>query len=249
MRLSCFQLINFFTGELMRVIFGLLSLLVTASLGLAPGQVHALSLADLSSKDAAAGLKEALTKGSQVAVQKLGAENGFFGNDKVKIPLPESMQRVDSLMRNFGMGKQADELLLRMNRAAEAAVPEARTLLVNAVKQMSVEDAKGILSGGNDAATQYFKRTTSEPMTGKFLPIVKKAMEKVKLAEVYNNYADQGAKFGLVKAEDTRIENYITRKALDGLFVMIAEEEKAIRADPVGQTSNILKKVFGALGR
>ncbi len=233
----------------MRSIFGSLSLIVTFSLGLGSGPVHALSLADLTNKDASAGLKEALAKGAQIAVQKLGAENGFFGNDKVKIPLPESMQKVDSLMRNFGMGKQADELLLRMNRAAEAAVPEAKTLLVNAVKQMSVEDAKGILSGGNDAATQYFKRTTSEPMAGKFLPIVKKAMEKVKLAEVYNNYADQGAKYGLVKAEDTRIENYITRKALDGVFVMIAEEEKAIRADPVGQTSNLLKKVFGALGK
>ena len=233
----------------MRSIFGSLSLIVTFSLGLGSGPVHALSLADLTNKDASAGLKEALAKGAQIAVQKLGAENGFFGNDKVKIPLPESMQKVDSLMRNFGMGKQADELLLRMNRAAEAAVPEAKTLLVNAVKQMSVEDAKGILSGGNDAATQYFKRTTSEPMAGKFLPIVNKAMEKVKLAEVYNNYADQGAKYGLVKAEDTRIENYITRKALDGVFVMIAEEEKAIRADPVGQTSNLLKKVFGALGK
>jgi hypothetical protein len=233
----------------MRSIFGSLSLIVTLSLGTVSGPAHALSLSDLTNKDASAGLKEALTKGAQVAVQKLGAENGFFGNDKVKIPLPESMQKVDSLMRNFGMGKQADELLLRMNRAAEAAVPEARTLLVNAVKQMSVEDAKGILSGGNDAATQYFKRTTSEPMAGKFLPIVKKAMEKVKLAEVYNNYADQGAKYGLVKAEDARIENYITRKALDGVFVMIAEEEKAIRADPVGQTSNLLKKVFGALGK
>jgi hypothetical protein len=167
----------------------------------------------------------------------------------VKIPLPESMQKVESMMRSFGMGKQADELSLRMNRAAEAAVPEARVLLVNAIKQMSVEDAKGILTGGNDSATQYFKRTTSEPMAGKFLPIVKKAMEKVKLADAYNTYAERGAKFGLVKAEDVRIENYITRKTLDGLFVMIAEEEKAIRADPVGLTSNILKTVFGALGK
>ncbi len=224
-------------------------MLVTVSFTLLPGAASALSLAELSNKDAATGLKEALTRGSQIAVQKLGLENGFLGNDKVKIPLPESLQKVESLMRSFGMGKQADELLLRMNRAAEAAVPEAKVLLVNAVKQMSVEDAKGILSGGNDAATQYFKRTTAEPMNGKFLPIVKKAMEKVKLADAYNTYAERGAKFGLVKAEDVRIENYITRKTLDGLFVMIAEEEKAIRADPVGQTSNMLKKVFGAIGK
>ena len=233
----------------MRSIFGLLSLLVTLTLTLAAEPVRAISLTDLSNKDTATGLKEALATGSQVAVQKLGVENGFFGNDKVKIPLPEAMQKVDSLMRKFGMGKQADELLLRMNRAAEAAVPEAKALLLNAVKQMSFKDAKGILTGGNDAATQYFKRATSEQMLVKFLPIVKKSMEKVKLAEVYNAYADQGAKFGLVKAEDTRIEDYIARKALDGLFTMIAEEEKAIRADPVGQASNILKKVFGALGK
>jgi hypothetical protein len=233
----------------MRAIFGLLAMLVTLSFTLLPGQAGAVSLADLTNKDATTGLKEALAKGSQVAVQKLGAENGFFGNDKVKIPLPESMQKIESMMRSFGMGKQADELSLRMNRAAEAAVPEAKALLVNAIKQMSVDDAKGILSGGNDAATQYFKRTTSDAMTGKFLPIVKKAMEKVKLADAYNTYAERGAKFGLVKSEDVRIENYITRKTLDGLFVMIAEEEKAIRADPVGQTSSILKKVFGAIGK
>ena len=235
----------------MRAILGLLALLVTLTLTftLALSQARAISLSDLNNKDAATGLKEALTKGSQIAVQKLGVENGFFGNDKVKIPLPESLQKVESLMRSMGMSKQADELLLRMNRAAEAAVPEARALLVNSVKQMSVEDAKGILTGGNDAATQYFKRTTAEPLAGKFLPIVKKAMEKVKLAEAYNTYADRGAKFGLVKTEDARIENYITRKTLDGLYSMIAEEEKAIRADPVGQTSNILKKVFGAIGK
>jgi hypothetical protein len=233
----------------MRTIFGFLALLVTAGFTLLPGQAGAISLADLSNKDAATGLKEALTKGSQVAVQKLGAENGFFGNDKVKIPLPESMQKIESMMRSFGMGKQADELSLRMNRAAEAAVPEAKALLVNAIKQMSVADAKGILTGGDDAATQYFKRNTSEPMAGKFLPIVKKAMEKVKLADAYNTYAERGAKFGLVKSEDVKIENYITRKTLDGLFAMIAEEEKAIRADPVGQTSSMLKKVFGALGK
>ena len=211
--------------------------------------VHAASLAELSNTDAVAGLKEALTKGTQAAVQQLGRENGFFGDDRIKIPLPETMQKAADMMRRFGMGKQTDELVLRMNRAAEAAMPEARTLLVNAVKQMSVQDAKGILTGGNDAATQYFKRTTAEQLSQKFLPIVKKATEKVKLADRYNTFAEAGSKFGLVKQQDANLENYITRKALDGLYLVIAEEEKKIRADPVGTASNIIKKVFGTLGR
>ena len=206
-----------------------------------------LSISDLSNKDAVAGLKAALEKGTQEAVKRLGAENGFFGNDKLRIPLPESLQRVEGVLRSVGMGKQADELVLRMNRAAGAAVPEARAMFVNAVKQMSVEDAKGILTGGNDAATQYFKRTTSTPLAGKFQPIVKKAMEKVKLAEAYDRYAGQGAKLGLVKAEDANLENYITRRALDGLFTVVAEEEAKIRANPVQEGSAIIKKVFGLL--
>ena len=211
--------------------------------------VHAASLAELSNTDAVAGLKEALTQGTQAAVQQLGRENGFFGDDRIKIPLPETMQKAADMMRRFGMGKQADELVLRMNRAAEAAMPEARTLLVNAVKQMSVQDAKGILTGGNDAATQYFKRTTAEQLSQKFLPIVKKATEKVQLADRYNTFAEAGSKFGLVKQQDANLEKYITRKALDGLYLVIAEEEKKIRADPVGTASNIIKKVFGTLGR
>lgn len=150
-------------------------------------------------------------------------------------------------MRAIGMGRQADELVLRMNRAAEAAVPEAKTLFVNAVKQMTVQDAKGILTGGNDAATQYFRQKTSGPLAQKFLPIVQKAMTKVKLAEVYDKYAERGAQFGLVKKEDVKLESYITRKALDGLYVSIAEEEARIRANPVQETSNIIRKVFGVL--
>lgn len=211
--------------------------------------VSAAGLADLSNKDAVAGLKEALTRGSQAAVQQLAAENGFFNNQAVKIPLPESLKKVEGLMRSLGMGKYADELVLRMNRAAEAAVPEAKTLLVNAIRQMSVDDAKGILTGGNDAATQYFRRTTSEPLAQKFLPIVKKSMSKVKLAEKYDEFAQKGSRFGLVSKEDANLENYITRKSLDGLYLMMAEEEKKIRADPVGSASSIIRKVFGALGR
>jgi len=212
-------------------------------------QAHALGLADISNKDAAAGLKEALTKGSQAAVAALGKQDGFLKNERVRIPLPDSLHRVEGMMRTLGLGKYADELVTTMNRAAETAVVEAKPLLVNAVKNMSVQDAKGILTGGQDAATQYFKRTTSGPLTDKFLPIVKKATQKVKLADKYNEFAGKGAKFGLIDQKDADLNNYVTQKALDGLFLMIAEEEKKIRQDPVGSASSIISKVFGAIGK
>jgi hypothetical protein len=216
---------------------------------LVPATVLAASLADISNRDAVNGLKEALTRGSHAAVARLGVENGFFGNDRVKIPLPPSLRRLEAVIRSIGMSPHADELVLRMNRAAEAAVPEARTLLVDAAKRMSVQDAKGILTGGDDAATQYFKRTTSDPLAKRFQPIVKKAMEKVKVAEKYNEIAASGAKLGLVKEEDAQLEDYVTRKALDGLFIAIAEEEKKIRQNPAGAASAIIGKVFGAIGK
>lgn len=222
-------------------IFALFALLVMAALPARAG------LEALTNQDATAGLREALVKGSQVAVDALGKQDGFFGNGKVKIPLPESAQKVEKLMRNFGMSKQADELILTINRAAEAAVPEAKALLVDAVRKMSVQDAKGILTGGQDSATQYFKSTTSEQLRGRFLPIVQKATAKVKLAEKYNEYAEKGAKFGVIRKEDANLDNYVTQKALDGLFVMVAEEEAKIRQNPAAAASNILQKVFGAL--
>jgi len=216
---------------------------------LVPAAVSAAGLADISNRDAINGLKEALTRGSQTAVVRLGAENGFFGNNKIRIPLPPSMKSAEAVMHSIGMGKQADDLVLRMNRAAEAAVPEAKSLLVDAVKKMSVQDAKGILTGGEDGATQYFKRTTSDPLAKRFKPIVKKAMAKVKLAEQYDEIAASGAKVGLVKEEDANLEDYVTRRTLDGLFVAIAEEEKKIRQDPAGAASAIIRKVFGAIGK
>lgn len=206
-------------------------------------------LADISNADASSGLKQALTDGSAAAVKVLGAENGYFGNAKVKIPLPPSLQKVEGAMRMMGMKKQADELVLSMNRAAEAAAPEAKQLLTDAVKKMSVQDAKGILTGGDTAATEYFKRTTQAQLTQRFLPIVKKATDRVGLAQQYNNLAGQGVKLGVVKQDDASIETYVTRKALDGLYLMIAEQEKSFRTDPVGASSSIVKKVFGALGK
>jgi hypothetical protein len=207
----------------------------------------AAGIADLSNADAVSGLKQALTDGSAVAVKMLGQDNGYFGNAKVKIPLPPSLQKIESGLRMMGMKKQADELVLSMNRAAEAAAPEARQLLVEAVKKMSVQDAKAILTGGDTAATDYFRRTTQEQLTQRFLPIVKKSTDRVGLAQQYNSLAGQGASLGLVKKDDASTETYVTRKALDGLYLMIAEQEKSFRQNPVGASSAIVKKVFGAL--
>jgi hypothetical protein len=210
-------------------------------------QANAVSLGELSNTEASKGLKEALIQGAGKAVGKLGAVDGFLANPKVKIPLPDSLKKAEKAMRMFGMGQQADELVLKMNRAAEAAVPEAKALLVNSVKQMSVQDAKDVLTGGDDAATQYFKKTTSGPMAEKFLPIVKKATENVQLAQQYNKFAEMGSSYGLVKKEQANLEQYVTQKTLDGVYLMMAEEEKAIRKDPMGQASSLLKKVFGAV--
>ncbi|MGH8675634.1 MAG: DUF4197 domain-containing protein, partial [Burkholderiales bacterium] len=207
----------------------------------------AAQLEKISNQDATSGLKGALETGSQVAVASLGRTDGFFGNNAVKILLPDSIKRYEKLMRQVGMGKYADELVLTLNRAAEAAVPEAKALFIDAVKKMSVKDAKGILTGGNTAGTDYFKRTTSEPLRAKFLPIVAQATKKVRVAEKYNEFAAQGAKFGLVKKEDANLDSYVTQKALDGLFFMVAEEEKKIRQDPVKAGSDIIRKVFGAM--
>jgi hypothetical protein len=206
-------------------------------------------VSSLSNEEASGGLKEALTQGVGKAVATLGAADGFFGNKEVKIPLPKSLKKIEKGMKLMGMGKQSDELVLKMNRAAEAAVPEAKALLVGSIKQMSLADAKAILTGPQDAATQYFKKTTSAQMAEKFLPIVTKATENVQLAASYNKYAEMGSKFGVVKKEDANIEKYITNKALDGVYLMIAKEEAAIRKDPLGQASSLLKKVFGSLGK
>jgi hypothetical protein len=207
----------------------------------------AAQLEHISQREAASALKTALEKGSRAAVAQLGRENGFYGDARVRIPLPESLARADRTMRRLGMGRYADELVLAMNRAAEAAVPEAQQLFVNAVKKMTVQDAKGILTGGETAGTEYFRRTTAAELRKRFLPIVRKSTEKVGVAQTYNRYAQQGAALGLVRAEHADLDAYVTQKALDGLYFMVAEEEKKIRKDPLGAASSIIKKVFGAL--
>jgi Protein of unknown function (DUF4197) len=215
---------------------------------LSPWQVaQALSLSDLSNADASKGLKVALEKGALSAVSLLGVQDGFLGNEKVRIPLPGYLEKGAELMRTFGQGARVDELLTAMNRGAEAAVPMAKDLLVKAVQGMTVTDAKGILAGGNTAVTEFFASKTRPALGVKFLPIVSKATEKVGLADKYNQVAGRAAELGLVKPEDANIQKYVTGKALDGLFFMISEEEKKIRQNPVGYGSAILSKVFGAL--
>jgi len=211
------------------------------------GSALGAGLEGVSNTEASSGLKQALADGSAAAVAKLGVENGFLNNPKVKIPLPPALKKVESALRFAGMKRQADDLVVAMNRAAEAAVPEAKALLVDSVKRMSVQDAKGILTGGDTAATDYFKRTTESQLTKRFLPIVKKATDQVGLAEQYNSLAGQGVQLGLIRQDQSTIEGYVTRKALDGLYFMIGEEEKKIRQDPAGSGSAILRKVFGAL--
>jgi len=225
----------------MRAILRFFALLVISTHATAAG------LDRISNADATSGLKQALNDGSLAAVSRLGVQNGFFNNPQVKIPLPPSLKRAEGAMRALGMRKQADELVLSMNRAAEAAVPEAKELLVDAVKKMSVQDAKQILTGGNTAGTEYFKRTTQSQLMQRFLPIVKKATDRVGLAQQYNSIAGQGAALGLVKEDQATIERYVTQKTLDGLYFMIGEQEKAFRANPLGASSDIVKKVFGAL--
>jgi hypothetical protein len=228
--------------------FNTIPLLAFAGItALAWNQAYALTLDDLSNADAAKGLKVALEKGALSAVGLLGAKDGFLGNDQVRIPLPGYLNDAAQLLRTFGQGAKVDELLTSMNRAAEAAVPQSKELLLKAVQTMSVTDAKGILTGGNTAVTDFFAGKTRPALAAKFLPVVTQATANVGLADKYNAVAGKASELGLLKKEDANIQHYVTGKTLDGLFFMISEEEKKIRQNPVGYGSAILSKVFGAL--
>jgi hypothetical protein len=204
-------------------------------------------LGRITQQDATAALKAALEKGSVTAVANLGRVDGFLGNPQVKIPLPESTQRAERALRRLGMGKYADELIVTMNRAAESAVPEAKSLFVQSVKKMTVQDAKGIITGGETAGTEYFRRTTRDQLHQRFRPIVEKATARVQLAQRYEHFADKAVAVGMLKKEDADLDEYVTQKALDGLYLMVGEEEKKIRKDPIGTGSSIIRKVFGAV--
>lgn len=197
--------------------------------------------------EAVAGLREALLRGATRAVGELGRPDGFFGNPRVRIALPESLQKIERTLRLVGLGGQADTLVETMNRAAEIAVLEAKPLLINAVKRMTVSDVRRILSGPEDAATAYFRRSTGEALGQRFLPVVKQATAQVHVAGQYNKLAKRAATFGLLDSRDADLDQYITDRTLDGLFLLIADEERAIRRDPVATGSQLLKKIFGDL--
>jgi len=215
-----------------------------AGLGLSLGSpvVQAFSLGDA---DASAGVKAALERGAVAAVGLLGRTDGFLGNALVRIALPGYLNDGAKVLKALGQQKRVDELLTAMNRAAESAVPQAQDLLVSTVRNLSVQDAVRIVKGGDTSVTDFFAGRTRSPLSERFLPIVTQATERVSLAEKYNSVAGKATGLGLVKKEDANIQTYVTRKALDGLYLMIGEEEKKIRRDPVATGSDILRKVFG----
>jgi len=223
-----------------------LLLAASGALMVLPPRAYADLLSSLSSSDATAGIRAALDRGAEAAVDLLGKTDGFWGNERVRIPLPDWLGKAEGLFRMLGRKKELDDLHLSINRAAEQAVPEARSLLVGAVKSMTVQDAKGILTGGENSVTQYFEKKTREPLAGRFLPIVTKVTQKSGLARQYDDIAQNAQSLGLAKG-DVSIEHHVTNKALDGLFLMIGDEEKKIRANPAATGSAILQKVFGSL--
>ena len=207
----------------------------------------AFSLADLSQKDASGGLKDALTQGAQLAVKQLGTPGGFSNNPDVRIELPGNLGKAAKTMKMMGMGAQVDQLEVSMNKAAEAAVPQAQEILVDAIKKMTVSDAKSILSGPEDSATQYLNSSSREQIRQRFLPIVKQATDKIGLAQQYNTLASKASAFGALDPKNSTVEGYVTEQALNGLFEMIAQQEASIRENPAAAATNLAKKVFGAL--
>jgi Protein of unknown function (DUF4197) len=209
-----------------------------------PGWVHAAGLSEV---DASAGLRAALERGARAAVGQLGRPDGFLGNAALRIPLPQVLQGPAKLLRATGQGRRVDELETAINRAAEAAVPQGQTILLDAVHSLSVQDALQILRGNDTAVTTFFAERTRTPLGAAFLPIVTQATEQVSLARKYEAVASRASRFGLISATDADLPGFVTGKALDGLFNVIATEEKKIRRDPVGTGEAILKSVFGAL--
>ncbi len=199
----------------------------------------------LSEHEAATGVRTALERGALAAVSLLGRNDGFLANPLVRIPLPGALADAERMLRSVGQGRRLDELITAMNRAAEAAVPEAKTLFVGAVKSLSIEDALAIVRGGPTSVTEFFAGKTREPLGERFLPIVTRATERVQLAQRYNELGERLGRLGLVKGEQTSVQQHVTHKALDGLFLTIGEEERRMRANPAATGSAILRRVFG----
>ncbi|HEY1059738.1 MAG TPA: DUF4197 domain-containing protein [Limnobacter sp.] len=209
------------------------------------GTAWAADLSNISNTDAASALRTTLSKGAESAVASLGKSGGFLNNPAVHIPLPPAVESSKKMLKMVGMSGQLDTLETSMNQAAEAAVPQAKTLLQKAIQNMSVQDAKQVLQGGDTAVTDFFRSKTQADLTTLLMPIVKAKTAQVGVTQQYNALAEKGSKFGLLKPEEANLDGYVTGKALDGLYHMIAEEEKSIRANPAAAGASILKKVFG----
>ncbi len=199
----------------------------------------------LTEAEVARGLKEALVNGITNGSNKASQKDGYFLNPKIKIPFPEDARRVETKLRQIGLGKEVDKFILSLNRGAEKAAVEAKPIFVNAITSLTVEDAWGILKGDNDAATQYLKRTTSSQLTAKFQPIIKSALDEVNATKYYGDLVNTYNKIPFVQKANPDLDAYATQKAIDGLFSLIAEEEDKIREDPLARTTALLQKVFG----
>lgn len=203
---------------------------------------------NVSDGDISSGLKQALTNGVKKAVDELGQENGFLDNARVRIPLPKQLQTIEKGLRALGQGKKADEFVETMNHAAEKAVGEAIPIFTDSLKQMTIDDARGILfSDADDSATQFFRRTSDEKLREKFMPIVKKFTEETGVTAQYKQLVGKAGFMSAIGGNKNKldIDEYVTGKAMDGLFLLIADEEKNIRKNPLGRTTGILQKIFG----
>jgi hypothetical protein len=220
------------------LINGILGVKTTSSTG---------SASSASSNEIADALKEALTIGAQKGASNLSVVNGFFGNAVVKILMPPEAQKVENTLRSVGMGKQVDNAILAMNRAAEDAAKKAAPIFVNAIKQMTIQDAVGILQGGDTAATGYLRNRTSISLTTAFKPVIDASLKKVNATKYWATLTTAYNKISFLTAQkvETDLSAYVTSKALDGIFYEVAQQEKSIRKDPIAQTTALLKKVFG----
>jgi hypothetical protein len=204
----------------------------------------AISGESLTSDEVAAGLKEALTNGVSKGSDLVSKVDGYYKNPEIKIPFPPEVKQVETKLRKIGMGGEVDKFILALNRGAEDAAKEAKPIFVSAIKQMTIQDAWGILKGEKDAATQYLKKTTTAQLTEKFKPIIKQSLERTNATKYYTNLVNAYNKLPLVEKVNPNLDDYATAKGIDGLFVMVAKEEKLIRDDPAARTSDLLKRVF-----
>lgn len=202
--------------------------------------------APLTTAEVAEGLKQALINGISNGSNMASQLDGYFKNPKIKIPFPPEVKKVEDKLRQIGLGSEVDKFVMTLNRGAEDAAKEAKPIFVAAIKQMTIQDAWSILRGSDNAATEYLKRTTSSLLYDKFKPVIQSSLNKVNATKYYGDIVTRYNKIPLVEKVNPDLTDYATNKAMDGLFILIAEEEKKIRENPVARTTELLKKVFGA---